>query len=200
MYACNKLDCPNKCIAECARCKIAHYCSTECQKNDWPVHKQMCFASLSDRLRAFCEIVTKNNVRAAHLSMTNGIHPLDKKTIQFYYLSCFPKLKSKFYEPWCVVCSDEVIWPKSGAMSAHRSHIPFAGREIPYLRCMSCVTRQRTLCHSTFMESAACREKSIARIIPLFMIRRRELLPLTHDVFSVIIAYTIDLLDCKSCL
>lgn len=200
MYACNKLDCPNECIARCVRCKIVCYCSTECQNNDWHIHKQMCFVSLSDRLRACCEITTKNNVRAAHLSFANGIHPRDKST-PFYYISCFPRLKLKsLLSSWCVVCSAEVVWSEREAMSSLGSYILFAGKAIPYLRCISCVALQRTLCHTTFMERAVCREKSIAKIIPLLMYRHCDALPLSYDVFNTIIAYAIDLLDCKSCL
>lgn len=198
MYSCNKLDCQNKCTTKCSGCKIAHYCSPECQKKDWLIHKQMCFALLSDRLRAFCEITTRNKARAAHLSMTVGIHPLDTNTL-FYYLSCFPKMKLKFFNSWCVVCSGEAIWDYDTS-STRSSHVFFAGRSIPYLRCMSCETLQRTLCHTTFMESAVCRANSIAKIIHLFMYRHCDVLPLTHDVFNVIITYAIDLLDCKHCL
>ena len=28
----------------CARCKVTHYCSVACQKQDWPEHKRMCAA------------------------------------------------------------------------------------------------------------------------------------------------------------
>ena len=27
---------------KCSRCKLRYYCSRECQKQDWPNHKQMC--------------------------------------------------------------------------------------------------------------------------------------------------------------
>jgi hypothetical protein len=27
---------------ECARCKMAFYCGKDCQRNDWPEHRQMC--------------------------------------------------------------------------------------------------------------------------------------------------------------
>jgi len=26
----------------CSICNIAHYCSSDCQKNDWAVHKKIC--------------------------------------------------------------------------------------------------------------------------------------------------------------
>lgn len=40
-YSCKKTDAK---LSQCARCHIAQYCSKECQKTDWPVHKTVCVA------------------------------------------------------------------------------------------------------------------------------------------------------------
>ena len=29
-------------IKKCSNCKVIHYCSKECQRNDWPIHKKVC--------------------------------------------------------------------------------------------------------------------------------------------------------------
>ncbi|KAJ6539733.1 hypothetical protein B0H19DRAFT_371039 [Mycena capillaripes] len=39
-YRCKKPGDPK--LRTCARCRIARYCSPECQKNDWPLHKGNC--------------------------------------------------------------------------------------------------------------------------------------------------------------
>jgi len=39
---CTKLGNENTTLLKCARCKIAWYCSKECQKQQWPIHKRVC--------------------------------------------------------------------------------------------------------------------------------------------------------------
>lgn len=39
-HSCNA--CGKSASKQCSRCKKVHYCSLECQKNDWPAHKQYC--------------------------------------------------------------------------------------------------------------------------------------------------------------
>ena len=33
----------------CVRCYLVHYCSRECQKADWKVHKPKCNAAVADK-------------------------------------------------------------------------------------------------------------------------------------------------------
>jgi len=34
--------CENPAARKCSRCKVAYYCNEECQKKDWPGHKNSC--------------------------------------------------------------------------------------------------------------------------------------------------------------
>ena len=40
--ACEAAAAPSAQLLKCARCKRTHYCSRECQKADWSVHKLTC--------------------------------------------------------------------------------------------------------------------------------------------------------------
>lgn len=45
MSTCNK--CKSPCMIVCSRCRCTHYCSNECQINDWVSHKSTCNANAS---------------------------------------------------------------------------------------------------------------------------------------------------------
>jgi len=39
---CRKTEKKSKEFRKCSRCKMVHYCSKSCQKEDWPNHKKIC--------------------------------------------------------------------------------------------------------------------------------------------------------------
>jgi hypothetical protein len=39
-------------IQRCARCRLAWYCSAECQKEDWPTHKHVCAEEEKKRIKS----------------------------------------------------------------------------------------------------------------------------------------------------
>jgi hypothetical protein len=44
-YGCGKASSLKR-FPTCSRCKTAHYCTPQCQKDDWKNHKKMCRATL----------------------------------------------------------------------------------------------------------------------------------------------------------
>ncbi|EPY38800.1 MYND finger domain-like protein [Angomonas deanei] len=41
-FKCNKEGAGGKPLMRCSKCKVAKYCSPECQRADWFIHKKVC--------------------------------------------------------------------------------------------------------------------------------------------------------------
>ncbi|KIJ35889.1 hypothetical protein M422DRAFT_261844 [Sphaerobolus stellatus SS14] len=56
-------------LRACGRCKRTSYCSIECQKHDWPIHKQFCGKTADKRLATLVKHFMENNELMQHLQM-----------------------------------------------------------------------------------------------------------------------------------
>lgn len=67
-------------LKKCSRCESAYYCSSNCQKADWPAHKQLC-----PTLKAHCESTGKavvdmfNNTNLPPMARVARIQRLDRQ-------------------------------------------------------------------------------------------------------------------------
>lgn len=48
-YGCLICEKINETMYNCAKCKVARYCSKECQSSDWPSHKDTCIIIVNYR-------------------------------------------------------------------------------------------------------------------------------------------------------
>ncbi|OCL06400.1 putative MYND domain protein [Glonium stellatum] len=78
--SCAKTDSdPNINLKRCAKCQTTHYCSRECQKADWKVHKKVCAKNAADTAASG---TSSSNSPAKGLSgsIDKPFHRLENKT------------------------------------------------------------------------------------------------------------------------
>ncbi len=188
-YACSKSA--QQC---CSSCKSVYYCSKECQRSDWPFHKQLCHVSLSERLRSICDWALKYDEVCVGLSCGNTV--FDKGAVKL--LSAYPRQERIAY--WCAICADSIRFPSTPPAFVTKFDVFYRGHYWTYARCEKCVKVDKLLCPRTLKAKDLCCIEAQTPIIAAFSARHHIGLCVTDDVTLVILELLSRLLPCcKGC-
>lgn len=74
----NCLQCGKLTNKKCSICKCAYYCSKECQKNNWILHKEECtsfpisYTNTNQSILWICDFDDKNQITSVFINTKNG--------------------------------------------------------------------------------------------------------------------------------
>src|SRR4051812_48389900 len=83
---CYKQGTLNELLKVCSRCHIAKYCCTECQRKDWPTHKQECTGKNEE---SFTQPKVDSKPKTQLVPMKTNNSGLGSLEIVFRYLILF---------------------------------------------------------------------------------------------------------------
>jgi hypothetical protein len=76
---CNIRDCK----LQCSTCKMVKYCSRQCQKNDWKIHKQLCLPQKLNKLLNVLSLAPETK-DLPMLFLRTACNSCKKKNVKFY--------------------------------------------------------------------------------------------------------------------
>ena len=205
MSKCNRLACRKTTpIKECALCKTVAYCSRECQRAEWSVHKRFCFPSLGERLVALCDVIIKDR------ESDRFCRP-DLSTIQCFPLCSEPNI---IYSSVCVYGSGLHRRLELCSWSCAVCSLPISDSEIPrsshlvvrvketdfeYQRCIACTSDNKTLCPVHMTPTTKCMARYMHAGTLLLMCGKglENRLELSYNIIRNILEHFIRLFCCR---
>jgi len=178
---CQRGNCKSHNLLRCMRCKLVSYCSRECQRKDWIIHKEVCHTSLPLRLkgvyrvrRDYADYVCVNISYCA-----NSVNLLNET----HYVSAFGAQK----QGWCcAVCGTKVYdMPRD-----HQVSFETGGHRLDYFRCNECCTTEKVICETSFEETGACLLNNYGKVLLFTTFAKTTLIP---DLIELVLRLFISL-------
>lgn len=179
-YYCDVCTNRPKEVILCIGCNTAQYCSSVCQREDWPGHQLICAPLLSQRLKKASQfLLTGNNNAPSSFNRNMSCETL--------YIKCEERCVSlRVYKKtcreadYCAICGEALYYIGESFNITFVFYLD--SRRMRAMRCESCHNKKLMLCPESFMESTLCRDK---QILSIYMLLKESLL-CTQDVLSVI--------------
>ena len=163
-YCCNRAFCTSNKrddkLSGCPQCKTARYCSEECQKKDWIIHKEHCHQELRGRIAGCVKQMIKYRSKLRchnHLS----IYPLFKIDGEYYNITPYPNMTLR--DNHCPICGNLIDYDVE--LRDVQIRFVIQGSTVEYYRCDACFEQKRELCTTHYIAKDLCRPESILSLI-----------------------------------
>lgn len=188
---CRNHKCKVKACMSCTGCKIVSYCSNECQKEDYPLHKQLCYASFNERLVAVCHFAKKYDTLNDGFNLSTR-HCADVHPNSVYFFGAF---SGTFTSYRCAICVKQIDY--AGPYDHIKGTVYFEGTWLKYYRCVKCNNEKKSLCGGSLMETTLCEETRRKKFVHTFFLCKELLVLSLHpDLIQPIIHSLLSLLSC----
>jgi hypothetical protein len=184
----------------CSKCKIVYYCSKNCQKKDWLIHKLVCYPNLSDRLKGMSQFSIKYNVHV--LNFSGGNYQTVNNII--YSISAFRVQGT--VECGCVICEKKIVFKDQKKYLTSKIHYDDNNNNTYiiyhfYYKCQKCYDENRVLCNQHFIDINQCHINNSKKIeLLLFYINYIYIyndVENVRDITNIIILMIYKMIECK---
>lgn len=160
---------------KCRNCKIVYYCNKECQTQDWIHHKHICKKTLPEFCNAIYQMHLTNKCEDIMCTtgclLNNDTHVFrDENNIRY-------KLRIRLYDllydalrdnKICILCGRDIIiytCLNDLLMVDTKYDTKYHITTISYYRCISCMSKEITLCPDIFKTNLQCNQYYKSKIL-----------------------------------
>jgi len=166
----------------CKGCRLVSYCSRECQRLDWMMHKEVCHTSLPLRLKGVYRTQKDHGVSPL-INLSHRENSVGGFS-DYYRVSAFDG-----QEAWyCALCGAKTT------VGTGYIYFEIDGLHVSYFRCHDCLAENKVICEKTFTETGACLLSNCGKVLLFTAFSDTTLMP---ELIKLVIRLFISLGCCK---